>query len=336
MVARIFVAPIANPQRAVGADLLADRTKPAIARREEIFFGDGLEAGAVGNEPVVIDGVLVNVTHENAALIFRRKLVALVNADAAVRRHVMFVLHDGRQNLVGVRIRRRARLPLIAAPGRDMEQMVNHACTYEGVTRGIEIHAPRIAGALGEDLELLRPRMIAGDRAGDLHPRLAGFGDFHLRMGEDAVRQVEPAVRSPGETVQQLVPVFQAETREQNLARVGTVVVVGVLEKQQIRGLTDIDAAVTDQNSGGQVQAVGKHGDLVRTAIVVRVFQNLDAIPTLLAGGCAERIFVKLDDPEPPAFVPGHRHRIDHIRLGGKEADLETVGHNKFLLRFGR
>ena len=54
------------------------------------------------------------------SLILRRKLVALINADAAVSRHVMLVFHNGRQNLVGVRIRRRAGLPLVTTAGRNM------------------------------------------------------------------------------------------------------------------------------------------------------------------------------------------------------------------------
>ena len=47
-------------------------------------------------------------------------------------------------------------------------------------------------------------------------------------MGENAVRHVQPAVRSPSEAVQQFVPVLQAETGHQNLARIGHVVVVRV------------------------------------------------------------------------------------------------------------
>ena len=91
--------------------------------------------------------------------------------------------------------------------------MINHARADERVARGVEVHAPRIARALGEYLELLRARMIARDGGGDFHARLAGFGNLHLRAGEDAVCHVEPAVRSPSEAVQQFVAIFQAEAR---------------------------------------------------------------------------------------------------------------------------
>src|ERR1041385_3464736 len=102
LVTRIFVIPIADPKRAIGADLFADGAEPTIRGRDEIFFGDGFEAGAIGDKAVVVDGVLVNVAHENVAAIFLRKLIALIDTDAAISSHVMFVVHDGRQQFVSV------------------------------------------------------------------------------------------------------------------------------------------------------------------------------------------------------------------------------------------
>src|SRR5689334_20591791 len=61
LIARVFVIPIRDPKRAVGANLLADWAEPAIAGGDEVFFGNGLDAGAIANEAVVIDGVLVDI-----------------------------------------------------------------------------------------------------------------------------------------------------------------------------------------------------------------------------------------------------------------------------------
>ena len=104
LIAGVFVIPIRYPKRAVGPNLLANGPEPAVGGGDEVFFGNGLEAGAIGKEAVVIDGVLVDVSHENVAAIFFGKLIALINADAAVGRHVMLVVHYGGEQLVGVRI----------------------------------------------------------------------------------------------------------------------------------------------------------------------------------------------------------------------------------------
>src|SRR6185295_16105101 len=96
LVAWIFVIPIANPQRAVRPDLFADWTKPAIGGREKIFFGDGFEAGAVRNQTIVVDGILVDVAHEHVAAVFHREIVTLIDANAAIGGHVMFVVDDRR------------------------------------------------------------------------------------------------------------------------------------------------------------------------------------------------------------------------------------------------
>ena len=122
--------------------------------------------------------------------------------------------------------------------------MIDHARADEGIAVAIEIHAPRIARAVGEDLELFRARMIASDGGGDLHARRGRFGNLHLRMSENAVRHVKPAVRPPGEAVQQFMPIIQAETGQQHRARVGVVIVIRVLQKQEVRRLADINAAV--------------------------------------------------------------------------------------------
>jgi len=78
----------------------------------------------------------------------------------------------------------------------------------------------------------------------------------------------------------------------------------------QIWNFSVRDAAVAEQNSGGQGQAIGEHGDFIRAPVVVRVLQNRDAAPALMAIRRAQTIPIKFDYPVPPGFVPRHRHGL--------------------------
>ena len=167
LVAGIFVIPIGDPHCAVGADLFADGTEPAVGGGEEIFFGGGFEAGAVGDEAVVVDGALVDVAEENVALVFGREHVALIDADAAVGGHVVFVVDDGWEEFVAVGIFGDAALALVDAAGSEVPEMINDAGADESVAGGVEVDAPWIAGAVGEDFEFFGDGMIAAKGGAD-------------------------------------------------------------------------------------------------------------------------------------------------------------------------
>src|SRR6185369_11792904 len=130
----------------------------------------------------------------------------------------------------------------------------------ESVSIAVEVDAPRVARSFSENLELPGPRLVPGHGGSHLDPGCAGFGDFDLGMSEDSMRQVEAAIRAPGEAIQQLMPIVQAEPGQQHLPRIGYVVVVGVLEKKKIRGLSDVSPSVAEQQAGGEVLSVGKRG----------------------------------------------------------------------------
>ena len=88
--------------------------------------------------------------------------------------------------------------------------------------------------ALGEDLELLRRRVVAPD--GGVHARVRAVElgrRLHVGVREDAVQAVEPAVRAPLEGVQRLVRVLAAEALQQHLELARLVVLV--LDEPQVR-----------------------------------------------------------------------------------------------------
>lgn len=130
--------------------------------------------------------------------------------------------------------------------------------------------------------------------------------------------------------------IVEAKARLEHRPSVCFAVPVCILEEKQIWSSPDIGAAVAQQQAARKTQPVRPHRHLVGFAVRIGVFQNLDAIPRLLAGWSALWIFVKLKDPQAAAGVPGHRHWINDFGFAGKEARLETRRQLDQLLGFVR
>ena len=151
----------------------------------------------------------------------------------------------------------------------------------------------------------------------------AGLAD--VRVGEDAVGAVEPAVGAPGERVERLVRVLVAPAVEQDLRRAGRVV-VAVLDRneQKIRRGADPDAAEADLDAADEVQVLDEDLPVVETSVAVGVLEDQDAI-LALAFRRAHRIGVRLDDPQPAAVVEREGDRLHDVRLARGERDRETL-----------
>src|SRR6187431_552783 len=88
--------------------------------------------------------------------------------------------------VVGVRVEMLPGLPLVASALNHVEKMRDYAGLGEELAIRIEIDAPRIAGALGENLELILRGMIAPIARVDLRAlRVGGAGLSDVGMGED-------------------------------------------------------------------------------------------------------------------------------------------------------
>ena len=168
-------------------------------------------------EDVAVEPGAVDVVHEQRAAVLGRPGAAQVDhragvgvaaaggvgaAVAAVRvgAQVMPVVGDGLDVVVGVGIEVLARLPLVAAALDHVIKVRDDAGRDEHLAAGVEVDAPGVAGAVGEDLEDVPRRVIAPDAGVDR--RALGVGRAGLadaRVGEDAVAAVEPAVGAPGE-----------------------------------------------------------------------------------------------------------------------------------------
>ena len=195
---------------------------------------------------------------------------------------------DGLDVVVRVGIEMLAGLALVAAALDDVVKMRDDAGGDEHLAARVEVDAPGVAGAVGEDLEDVPRRVVAPDAGVDRHAlvvRRARLAD--ARVGEDAVAAVEPAVGAPDEGVERLVGVLLAPAVEQDLRRtVGPVVAVSVGNEQQVRGRADPDAAEADLEAADQVQLLGEDLARVEPAVAVGVLEDQDAV---LAPGLAAR-----------------------------------------------
>src|SRR5262245_49303206 len=93
--------------------------------------------------------------------------------------------------------------------------MADDAVGDERLAVLVEVHAPGVGRAVGDDLVLLLRRMVTPDAAVDgraLVFRRSRRSD--ARFGDDTVPAVDPAVRSPQKAIDDVMPRFQAPTFE--------------------------------------------------------------------------------------------------------------------------
>lgn len=84
---------------------------------------------------------------------------------------------------------------------------------------------------------------------------------------------VQPAVGAPFQGINHGVRVFHAKTLEQHLGlAVRHVVAVLIGIEQQVRRLTDVDAAVADSQGRSEVQAGDEVFDAIGAAVAVGIF----------------------------------------------------------------
>ena len=156
------------------------------------------------------------------------------------------------------------------------------------------------------------------------------------------MRRINPAVQPHAEARDHAVRVFFiAKRAEENGALVSffrAAIILRVFEKKNVRDAPRDAAVFVRHHASGQIQFIGKHRDLVRAAIAVRVFQNSDRV---LGAGRArafrirparlrhrERILARAGDPEASARVEGHVHRLAaDLRLVGEKLNFKPVRH---------
>jgi hypothetical protein len=210
-------------------------------------------------------------------------------ADVPLVAGVVAVVGDGFDVIVGVGVEVQAALPLVAGAGNDVKEVGNDTGGGEEVAVLVVVEAPGVAGAVGEDFELVADGVItpdAGVEGDSLIRGGAGLTDFAVR--EDAVTAVEPAVGAPDEAVEGFVGVFVAPAVEEpDWLAVWLVVGVFVGNEEEIRRGTDPDAAEAEFQAADEVEAFVEDGAFVERAVEVGVFEDEDAVAAFVAFGSA-------------------------------------------------
>ena len=196
-----------------------------------------------------------------------------------------------------------------------------------GLAAFVEVEAPGIARAFGENFEQLLGRMITPH--GGINPLavlLGGAGLADVRRAEDSVAAVEPAVGAPAEGVERLVGIAGVVPAiEQDLRRTGLHGNVAILDRDEheMRRGADPDAAEAPFETGDEVEVRDDNGAFVELVVPVGVLEADDAVDAR-AFLATLRIAVAFRDPEASAIVIAEGDGLLHVGFGGEEVELET------------
>ena len=195
----------------------------------------------------------------------------------------------------------------------------------------IEGVSVRVGEAVGDvHVELLSSRFVAEDRA-ILYAARWSPRRFDLRLMERSLLEVDRAARIEHKTVRRVMRVGRVETVDEPLLHVVLVIAVGVLEEHKARPLSHQHASTPELKAGDVVQVSGEGLANVRTAVVVGVLKNEQAV-VHRGGRLPVRIRRPRRHPQPALRVEGHLLRTDEfreLRLVGKALDLHPLvnGH---------
>ncbi len=119
--------------------------------------------------------------------------------------------------------------------------------------------------------------------------------------------------------------VVAAEPGGNDFAEICLAVAVAILHEEDVGRVGYPDSAVTDGDSGGDVEAFGEDREAVGLAVAVGVFEDLDAVSA--GAGLAPGVFEAFGDPGAAALVECHGHGVDDVGLSGDHLDAETGRH---------
>ena len=348
-VALAGVAPVGHEDAAIRRGEEFGAAEPRVADGEEIRAVFRHVAAAAAFEVFHVHAAAPEIDGEKFAPKLLRPHAALVDEAALVRvaaaesvRAVFRLARFGPlagggpvevvgmllDEAVGVRREILAVHALVMRAGDEVPQVPDDRVDEKALAELIPVHAPRIRGPARHDLENLAHGMIAPDRA--VHRRAlrvgrAGCAD--VRGGLDAVASVEPAVRAPAETVHDVVPhgaEVEAVEHHHGLS-IRDIVAVFIREKKELRRAQRPHAAEADLDAREPLHLIGEDGALVEMAVVIRVFEDHDAVALReIEAHLGLAVGVVFRHPQPPARIRRHRDGLLHVRLAGEKGDLET------------
>ena len=295
------------------------------------------EARALPDERVRVHPVVVDRPHDELPAELLREDVVVDEPRAAVGVAALAaldpdvtVIPDRLDVPVDVRIEMLPPLAVVPRPLDDVPEVRDDARLGEELPVVVEVHPPRVAGAPGEDLELLLRGVVPPVGAVQRNPLPPGRARLpDPGVGEHPVAAVEPSVRPPDEAVERLVLVMAPPPVEHDLRfAVRHVVAVPVGNEEQVRRLAHPHPAEPDLEAAHEAQLVVKDLSRVVLPVAVGVLEDEDRVPP----GRLERTawaFVAevLRHPDPAAVVDAHRIRLADGGFARERRDGEPLGH---------
>ena len=271
LVAGDRVVPVNDVNRSVGPLFHVHRTEVAVPRLQDRFLPLQRESRTVGANRKPLDPVGLEIAdHEVASHRFRNP-TAIQEADATV----------------SARVSDPPELQLVGGghlPGRQ----VGHAAgtvdaenlppAIEGPTPGI----PRSHEVIQQRVQLQSPRPKAVEAGLEQVARSPRRLD--ARFASVPLAEVQFSTRTPDERVDRLVRVPVAEPAQHHTAAVGSTIVIGVLQEQDLGVLPDIDPAVSPLHPGRDIQPLGKNRRAVGRTITVGVLEANDLVVGQVSG----------------------------------------------------
>ena len=133
-----------------------------------------------------------------------------------------------------------------------------------------------------------------------------------------AHRQVKQSVRTEGESVQTAV-VGVTEAGEDHRALVRAAIVIGVIERDQIRRVGHEERAMAPDQAHREDQIVGKNAPGIEAPVAVLVFEQFHPAHPCPGGDLGIQVQPgRLGHEQTPAFIERGKHREDHL-LGARD-----------------
>ena len=328
------VAPVAEPEGAIGADLRVDGAEVFVGAAEEVI-GDLLAVRALFGRHDALAGVAgafvadVKARHavhvddagvDELALDVLRKLAAEQELVADAGAHAL-VVEDG--------VHAAAAGDFGAGEGRVPMLLGGGAVADEALAPLVEDVAPGVAVAGRDEVVDLHRAEIDDVRAGRVVRAVRAPRGFDGGAHRDAFELVEQAAVGEFEFAGDVVRVVAGPAVDQGHDEVGFVVAVGVLQEEVSRLVDDDDAAVPEFETGRAVELVVEDGAFVGAAVAVGVFENEQAVAGSRVARLPHGIGRHAADPEAAAVV-----EVDLLGLGefgelalaGEEFDFEVLG----------
>ena len=169
------------------------------------------------------------------------------------------------------------------------------------------------------DLDAVALQHVLGKRLALLVDATLADRFSHLRGRGISLQSVQPAIRSPVQTVDDLVAIADTPSGEADLdvRHIGLVVAVPIRNEQQVGRRPDEHAIETDRDRGRKDDTFHEDFAAIGDAVVVGVFedQRCGCCPPSRSRCPARLVVAVFRDPESSAIVPAERHRLHDHRL---------------------